>query len=86
MERPNAWKTYTKKDLEKLEVLNKDYMDFLDKGKTERECVKRAIELAKESGYKDLKEIIKKDKKNITIKGSPSIERHIPSAKRYVAF
>ncbi len=63
MERPNAWKTYTKKDLEKIEELNKDYMDFLDKGKTERECVKRAIELAKESGYKDLKEIIKKDKK-----------------------
>ena len=34
----------------------------MSKCKTERECVKELIRLAKENGYKDLNEIIKKVK------------------------
>ena len=37
MERPNAWKTYTKNQLEELETLNDQYRAFLNVGKTERE-------------------------------------------------
>jgi aspartyl aminopeptidase len=63
MERKSAWTTYTEEDLQKLETLNKDYIDFLNRGKTERECISITIEMAKKAGYKDLADIIKKDKK-----------------------
>ena len=63
MERDNAWKKYSKKDLEELESVNKEYREFLDKGKTERECVRETVRLAKEAGYKDLSEMIAKGKK-----------------------
>lgn len=63
MERPNAWKTYKTKQLKELEKMCDEYRDFLDKGKTERECVKEAIRLAKEAGYRDLEEVIKKNEK-----------------------
>lgn len=59
----NAWTTYTKKDLTALEKLSKDYMDFLDNGKTERECTDLIVEIAKKNGYKDIDTIIKKGEK-----------------------
>lgn len=59
MERINAWTTYDKKDLKDLEKLNKGYREFLDEGKTERECVKIAIREAQKAGYRDLDDIIK---------------------------
>lgn len=63
MERKNVWKKYSKKEIQELEHLNTEYKIFLDKGKTERECVTLTIEMAKEAGYKDLADIIKKDEK-----------------------
>ena len=38
-----------------------DYRKFLDKGKTERECVKEIIKMAEKAGYKDLNKIITMD-------------------------
>ena len=46
MERKNAWTTYTKKSLSELEKVCKDYREFLDAGKTERECVKQIVKMA----------------------------------------
>ncbi len=63
MERRNAWKSYTKKQLKELEELNAGYRKFLDTGKTERECVQESIRMAEEAGYKSLHKIIAKDKK-----------------------
>lgn len=63
MERRNAWKDYDKKELKELEKLAKDYRHFLDKGKTERECVKQIVKMAKECGYEDLKDIVKSGRK-----------------------
>lgn len=63
MERKNIWTTYSKKELEELEQLNDEYKEFLNKGKTERECAAVTIEMAKAAGYKDLADIIQKDKK-----------------------
>lgn len=53
-----AWNRYTEEQRNELEVLNKGYRDFLDKGKTERECVDITIALAKQKGYVDLNEIL----------------------------
>ncbi|SEP73051.1 Aspartyl aminopeptidase [Lachnospiraceae bacterium RM5] len=61
-----AWEDYDEKEFEKLNSLNNDYIDFLSDCKTERECVKRAVQMAKEKGYKDLNEIIK-NKESINI-------------------
>lgn len=63
MERENAWKTYGKKEIEELEKLNRDYIEFLSTGKTERECVKEIIRQAEEAGYRNIDEVIKEGKK-----------------------
>lgn len=63
MERENAWKRYSKKNIEELENLCSDYRDFLDNGKTERECVSVTIKMAEEAGYKNLETVIKNGKK-----------------------
>ena len=62
MKRKNAWTTYNKKQLAELDKVCKDYLKFLDKGKTERECVVQIIKRAKEEGYVDLADIIKENK------------------------
>ncbi len=62
MERKNAWKDYDKKELKALEKLCKEYRKFLDTGKTERECVKTIVAMAKDAGYKDLAAITKEGK------------------------
>ena len=36
------------------EQLVEEYKIFLDKGKTERECVEEIIKIAQENGYKDI--------------------------------
>ncbi len=63
MERQNAWKTYTKKQLKALEELNKGYIEFLSKGKTERICTKIAVEKAEAAGYQNINKLIGKKKK-----------------------
>lgn len=60
MERKNAWTTYEDKDLTEMENVCREYRDFLDAGKTERECVKKIISLSEEKGYRNLAEIIEK--------------------------
>jgi aspartyl aminopeptidase len=59
MERENAWKKYDDKALEELEALSARYRNFLDNGKTERECAAQAIEAAKQHGYIALEDAIK---------------------------
>ena len=56
MERKCAWESYTKEELEQLEELNKNYRAFLDKGKTERECVKEIVAQAEAAGYVNLEQ------------------------------
>ena len=59
MERPNAWKKYNDNDKKKVFDFAEKYRQFISECKTERECVKEAVELAKKYGYEDLKDIIK---------------------------
>ncbi len=54
MERKNVWETYDSSQLKELEALAKDYMEFLDRGKTERECVDVIVNIAEKEGYVEL--------------------------------
>ena len=63
MDRKNAWKTYNKKQLGEVDKFSKGYLEFLDKGKTERECTKEIVKLVKAEGYVDLADVIKNKKK-----------------------
>lgn len=58
METKNLWKSYSEEQLKELEQLNEGYKVYLDNGKTERECIREAVKMAKEAGYKDLNEVI----------------------------
>lgn len=60
MERKNTWETYNKTQLKEVEVFAKEYMQFLDEGKTERECVDVIVNTIEKAGYRQLQEIIKK--------------------------
>ncbi len=62
MERPNAWKSYSKKELKELEKLNKGYMDFLSYGKTERMNCKQSVDALRKAGYEDLEDLRKANK------------------------
>ena len=63
MERKNAWTTYSEEQLKELNALTDAYKAFLDAGKTERECVREAVKLAKAQGYVDLEEVKNSGKK-----------------------
>lgn len=63
MERKNAWEKYTPADLKKVNSFAKDYKEFISECKTERLCVKKAVELARAAGYRDMQEVIDKNQK-----------------------
>ena len=58
MERNNVWSVYSQEQLAELDSVNALYKTCLDEGKTERECVKVAVRMAEEKGYKDIRELI----------------------------
>ena len=58
MEFKNAWTTYTDADRAALEGIADRYRDYLSNGKTERECVNVAVNLAEAKGYVDMKKVI----------------------------
>ena len=62
MERKNAWETYDEKSLKKLEKINAEYREFLDNGKTERECVDTIVNMIEAEGYRELEALIKEGK------------------------
>lgn len=59
MENENIWSKYSKEELAELEAFNKGYMHFLDKGKTERECVDEIVNEIEAEGYLELDKLIK---------------------------
>lgn len=62
MERKNVWTTYGEAQLKELHEINEKYKECLDRGKTERECVRVSVELAKAAGYRDIKEVLAEGK------------------------
>ena len=59
MERENAWKSCNKQTVKEIFGFCEGYKKFISECKTERECVKYIVELAKEAGYQDLNDIKK---------------------------
>lgn len=55
----NAWLKYNEAGLKAVEELSREYIDFISKCKTERECVKEIISMAQAQGYKDLMKVKK---------------------------
>ncbi|SHJ52371.1 Aspartyl aminopeptidase [Geosporobacter subterraneus DSM 17957] len=54
----NGWDLLDDKESEALFKLNEEYKTFLDKGKTERECIHEIIQTARDNGYISLEELI----------------------------
>lgn len=54
----SCWENYSQEDLEELNKLSNEYIEFLSQCKTERECVKECVRQAEEAGYKDLQKVI----------------------------
>ena len=61
MERANAWNSYDKRQVQRLEVLCEEYRRFLNGGKTERECAALTVSMADAAGYRDLKQVVRND-------------------------
>lgn len=59
MEHEVAWKRYGTSDLEALERLAADYIDFISENKTERECAAAAVAQAEVCGYRSLAEAVR---------------------------
>lgn len=59
----NAWSKYSGEKLNEVFDFCEGYKKFMSECKTERECVKEVIRLAKAEGYEDLNDIIKAGRK-----------------------
>ena len=60
MKKDNLWLGYTQEDRRKVDEVCERYKRCLNQGKTERECVALAVEMARERGYKELYSVLKK--------------------------
>ena len=58
MEKKNLWEVYSDEQLQELDKVTDQYKSYLDKGKTERECIKEAVKMAEEAGYRDLRTVV----------------------------
>lgn len=54
MEHKNTWIKYTQEDMKKIDRFAHEYMNFLDFGKTERECVDQIVNRIEAMGYEEL--------------------------------
>lgn len=59
MDRKNVWETYDREQLEELEEHAREYMEFLNEGKTERECIDTIVNRIEKEGYKELQTLVK---------------------------
>lgn len=58
----NIWTTYNENELKELQDITDRYKSCLDAGKTERECVELSIRMAREAGYRSLKDVMEAGK------------------------
>ncbi len=62
MENKNSWETYNAKQVKEVDAFAREYMDFLDNGKTERECIDEIVNAVEAAGYKELETVAKENK------------------------
>ena len=56
----NAWEQLKDGELEKVFDLSEDYKQFVDKGKTERECADEIVKQVKSKGFVSYEEVLAK--------------------------
>ncbi len=59
MEHKNTWEKYDEKQLQQVDAFAREYMDFLDNGKTERECIDQIVNTIEKAGYQELETMVK---------------------------
>ncbi len=59
MEHKNTWEKYDEKQLQQVDAFAREYMDFLDNGKTERECIDQIVNTVEKAGYQELETLTK---------------------------
>ncbi len=60
----NVWKDAKQKKVKAIDSFAKEYIDFLNRGKTERECTDYIVNAIEKEGYVELQSLIK-DKKSL---------------------
>ena len=60
--RKNVWLNIDQGKIDELESLSTDYMDFMNKSKTERLAVKEIVRRAEEAGFRNIDEVIAEGK------------------------
>lgn len=63
MEKKNVWTVYDKKMKKEVDAFGKAYCNFLDNGKTERECIDQIVNRIEKEGYMELSQLVKENKK-----------------------
>jgi aspartyl aminopeptidase len=63
MKKENLWLSYNDEDKAKLNEVCNRYKNCLNAGKTERECAKLVVKMAKEKGYRQLYDVIESGEK-----------------------
>lgn len=53
-----AWKNYDTEQMQQLQQLADQYKQFLNSGKTERECARETVRQAEAAGYVDLQDVL----------------------------
>ena len=53
----NGWDETSESDRKIIREFCDDYISFLNRSKTERECVKSAIQIAEENGFKPIEKL-----------------------------
>ena len=62
MDKKTLWEIYTPEQLEEMEQVSNRYKECIDAGKTERECVRVSVEMARKAGYVPLDNFIRENK------------------------
>ena len=60
MDAKNVWATYNENQIQELNEINERYKECLNQGKTERECVALAVDMAERAGYRNIEAILAK--------------------------
>ncbi|MBQ8816089.1 MAG: aminopeptidase [Lachnospiraceae bacterium] len=63
MEKKNTWETYDEATLAKVDTFIDGYRQFLDNGKTERECIDVIVNTIEDAGYISMEKAVKEGKK-----------------------
>lgn len=63
MEQKNSWSLCSEKQRKAVEEFSKEYRNFLDEGKTERECTDTIVNRIEQEGYVELERLVAQKKK-----------------------